>query len=168
MLALILLLATTAPLVDTPEAAAAALGRGELSRADQICRAWLGAHPGDGQTLLLHGQIQFFMAQAMERAGKPRREYLPVYRRARESLVGGEKLGARNSAIPPNTAPPRDIEKPRRCASPTKAVSATSRNPILIVGRVVNMAAAGPRIASQARQSRSGGELIKAAGPSVC
>ena len=82
---------------------------------------------------------------------------------------GETTTAVRNSAMPPNTAPERDIKKPLLCTSQTTAVSATSSREILTTACDVNIATAGPRMAGQTRQSRSSdGGLIEPAGPSVC
>jgi tetratricopeptide (TPR) repeat protein len=81
------------PPAKTREAAIAAFRQNDLERAERLSTAWLEAHPRDVEIVRLLGMVRITTGLALEADGRPREEYLAVYRQALDALLRAEKLG---------------------------------------------------------------------------
>jgi tetratricopeptide (TPR) repeat protein len=80
------------PPPDTREAAVAAFQRHDLERAEWLSTEWLEAHPRDEEIHRLLGMVRITAGMALEGEGRPREEYLTIYRKALDSLLKAETL----------------------------------------------------------------------------
>jgi tetratricopeptide (TPR) repeat protein len=86
--------APAAAVEEGRQAAIDAFRSGDLQRSESLARGWLERHPGDTDIARLLGLVQISAGMALERAGRPRDEFLRVYREALDSLQTAERLGA--------------------------------------------------------------------------
>jgi len=76
-----------------PRAEAIAAFRGnDLERAETLSASWLESHPGDEEIQRLLGMVRITAGLALEAEGRPRAEFMDVYRRALGPLLESERL----------------------------------------------------------------------------